>query len=123
MSENTPPRVRVTAPPSARTNHAPATLRDELDEHSPVADAVVRSLIRTQFRLAAVVAIGFLVLLLSVPILTALFPDISALTIAGIPLPWILLGFLAYPLTIASGYLFYRAAARNERRFNRLTNE
>ena len=61
-----PRRVRVTAPRS-QASRAPSgyPVAREVAEQSEVGQVFVRSLIRSQLRLAVVVAVGFLLILLS----------------------------------------------------------
>nr|WP_298253294.1 hypothetical protein [uncultured Arthrobacter sp.] len=119
-----PRRVRVTAPrTAARATGASFPVAREMAEQSEVGQLFVASLIRSQLRLALVVAAGFLVILIGIPVLLAVFPDIDRVTIATIPLPWLLLGLGVYPLVIGSAVLFVRSATRNERRFQDLVDD
>ncbi|WP_323961198.1 hypothetical protein GC088_05450 [Arthrobacter sp. JZ12] len=118
-----PARVRVTAPQSSTRPAASYPVTRELAEHSDVGELFLRSLIRSQFRLAAVVASGFLVILVGIPVLFAVFPIINTWTIGTVPVPWLLLGLGIYPLVIACGVLYIRSANRNEQRFRDLVNE
>lgn len=89
-------------------------------EQSEVGQLFVASLIRSQLRLALVVAGGFLVILIGIPVLFVLFPDINRVTILTVPVPWLLLGLGIYPLVIGCAGLYVRSASRNERRFQDL---
>ena len=122
-SENRPQRVRVTAParPGAAASVFPVAR--ELDEQSEVGEVFLSSLIRSQLRLALVVAGGFGLILLGVPLLLAALPQIGALSVFGIPVPWLLLGLGVYPLVIVSGALYVRSANRNEERFQDLLDD
>ena len=121
--ENRPQRVRVTAPPRPGAVPPAFPVARELDEQSEVGEVFLSSLIRSQLRLALVVAGGFGLILLGVPLLLALFPEIGALELLGIPIPWVLLGLGVYPLVIISGALYVRSANRNEKRFQDLLDE
>jgi uncharacterized membrane protein (DUF485 family) len=92
-------------------------------EQSDVGELFVRSLIRSQLRLAVVVASGFLVILVGIPVLFSVFPDINTWTIATVPLPWLLLGLGIYPLVIACAALYVRSAGRIEQRFRDLVDD
>ena len=118
-----PQRVRVTAPRSAPAAAAPYTVSRELDEQTEVGELFIGSLIRSQLRLALVVAGGFMLILLGVPVLLAFLPVISGLTLFTVPLPWFLLGAGVYPLVIICGALYVRSAARNEQRFLDLVHD
>ncbi|GAA1344772.1 hypothetical protein GCM10009611_20330 [Arthrobacter roseus] len=102
---------------------APYTSSAHDDDVSSESDAYVSSLMRSQFRLAIVVASGFILLLLGVPVLVWLSPALAALTIFSIPLRWLLLGVLMYPVMITAAWLFIRAASRNETRYRQLTDK
>jgi hypothetical protein len=110
-------RVRVTAPRSSPASADSNTVSRELDEQTEVGELFIGSLIRSQLRLALVVAGGFLLILLGVPVLLAFLPVIADLTVFTVPAPWILLGAGVYPLVIVCGVLYVRSAARNEQRF------
>ncbi len=76
-------RVRVTAPRSAPR---PAGETREAAEESEVGQVFVRSLIRSQLRLALVVAVGFMLILGAFPVLLAAVPGLAETRIAGHPL-------------------------------------
>ncbi len=119
-----PRRVRVTAPrTAARATGASFPVAREMAEQSEVGQLFVASLIRSQLRLALVVAAGFLVILIGIPVLLALFPAIDGVTVLTVPVPWLLLGLGIYPLVIGCAVLYVRSATRNERRFQDLVDD
>ncbi|MEZ0359331.1 hypothetical protein CRM90_26265 [Mycobacterium sp. ENV421] len=91
--------------------------RVEVQEQTEVGDALVRGLMRAQLglalRLAAVVAGGMAAL----PLLNAVFPELSAATIFGVRLNWLTLALLVYPALYGIGRLFIRLAEQGERDF------
>lgn len=91
--------------------------RDPADPADPVDSFYVRSLIRSQLRLALSVAIGFLVLLVGLAVLVGTWPEINASRIATVPLPWLVMGLGVYPIILLGAFLFTRAAQRNEDRY------
>ncbi|WP_248761830.1 hypothetical protein [Pseudarthrobacter sp. SSS035] len=113
-------RVRVTAPRSAPR---PARESREAAEESEVGQVFVRSLIRSQLRLALVVAIGFMLILSAFPLLLAALPGLAETPIAGIPFDWILLGAGIYPVIGLSAWLYIRTATRNEARYRDLAGD
>jgi uncharacterized membrane protein len=113
-------RVRVTAPLSAAR---PARPSRESAEESEVGQLFVRSLIRTQLRLALVVAGGFLLVLCAFPLLLAAVPGLADTRVAGVPFDWLLLGAGIYPVTGLSAWLYVRSAARNEARYRDLAED
>jgi hypothetical protein len=116
-----PPRVRVVLGDVARTRRG-AYARLELEEQSPVGEALVRGLVRAQLavavRLSAVVAVG----LGGLPLLFWVAPAIAQARVFGIALPWLLLGVLAYPFLFVVGYAYVNLAQRNEAEFAALVD-
>lgn len=92
----------------------------EIDEGTGVGDAYMRSLLRSQFRLA----LGMTVLLmLTIGVLPFAFAHLAALRhghLFGLPLPWVLLGGGCYPVLLLIGWRYVRVAERNERDFHDL---
>jgi len=119
MAEQPPSRIRVVLADAARARGAPPT-RAELEEQSPIGEALVRGLVRTQFglalRLAAVVAVG----LGGLPLLFAVAPTLARARPFGVALPWLLLGVVAYPFLFAVGWAYVHLAERTEREFTEL---
>ncbi len=113
-------RVRVTAP---RTAAKPVVDSREAAEESEVGQVFVRSLIRSQLRLALVVATGFLLILFAFPMMLGLVPGLADSKIGGIPFGWLLLGAGIYPVIGLSAWLYIRTAARNEARYRDLAEE
>lgn len=116
-------RVRVTAPHSSSGPAATFPVAREMAEQSDVGELFVRSLIRSQLRLAIVVASGFLVILVGIPVLITVFPVVNTWTVATVPVPWLLLGLGIYPLVISCAALYVRSASRIEQRFRDLVDE
>lgn len=122
MTEEPPlERVRVTAP---RTGWSSARSSPSTGPQAPTTDIAgmyVRSLIRSQLRLAVVFAGGFVVATVLFVLVIALVPDLDTTFVFGVPASWLLLGVGIYPLVITVGVLYVRAAARNEARYRSLT--
>lgn len=122
MSAQPPPqRVRVTAPRAG--DPAPAVPTQGLAEPSDIDAEFVRSLIRSQLRLAIVCAVGFVLLLAAYPLVFSLVPELGELYLLGVPVSWWLLGFGVYPLVLAIAVIYVRAATRNEARYRSLTDD
>ncbi|MFP5313288.1 MAG: hypothetical protein ACLGH7_12955 [Actinomycetes bacterium] len=120
-------RIRVTAPHAsggtpARTGQRPHESR-EAAQDSDVGQVFVRSLIRSQLRLALVVAGGFLLILAAFTLILVGVPGLADTRIAGIPFGWLLLGGGIYPVIGLSAWLYVRTAARNEARYRDLAGE
>ncbi len=120
-----PARVRVTAP---RAGSAAASIGAQPypgsdAPTSDIAGVYVRSLVRSQLRLAIVSALGFVVATTCFALVVAFAPGLDEAFLGGVPLSWLLLGIGVYPLAITIGGLFVRAANRNEARYRSLTEE
>ncbi len=117
-------RVRVAAP-RAQARHIPnrISVSQEVAEQSAVGEVMVRSLIRSQLRLALVVTAGFIAALLLCWALVHLVPTFADWRILGIPAPWLLLGVGVYPVIGACAWLYVRAATKNENQYRDLVDE
>jgi hypothetical protein len=89
----------------------------EIDAQTELGEVFMRSLVRSQLRLA----LGTLALLaLTLGLLPALFAAVPAVQHARfgvVPVAWALLGVVAYPLLVLLAVRFVRRAERNERDF------
>lgn len=115
-----PARVRVT---SSRRSALPATrarsqvLASDLDEQTGLGDVYLDGLRRAQLRLGLTV-LGLMALAIGgFPVLLAVLPATRSMSVAGLPLPWVVLGVLVYPAAwlLARGYV--RQAERIEAEF------
>jgi hypothetical protein len=116
-----PQRIRLERQDKARRTRL--DMADEIDAQTALGEALVDSLIRAQFRLALMIVVVVALTLGALPLAFHLEPSIADAHIAGIPLPWLLLGFLAYPLLLALGWYFVVHAERNEATFIDLLDE
>ncbi|WP_169078997.1 heavy metal transporter [Microcella alkalica] len=114
------PRVRVTAPRPGEPIAAPA--EHPSIERSDTATVYVRSLIRSQLRLAIVCATGFVVSLGMLWLVLAAAPALDGVLLLGAPVSWLLLGFGAYPAILAFALIFLVASTRNEAGFRSLVS-
>ncbi|GLY25842.1 hypothetical protein [Micromonospora sp. NBRC 101691] len=94
--------------------------RSELTEQTRVGEALVRGLVRAQLALALRLAVVVLVGLGGLPWLFAIAPAVGRVTVAGVNLPWLLLGVAAFPFLVAVGWAYVRLAERNEQDFSDL---
>ena len=119
MSDHPPRRVRIVAPRMRATRTGPSRpVSSEIGEQTVVGDLYMGSLVRVQLRLAIGVLLIFTVLLGGIPLLLVVEPQLADVRVVGIPLPWLLLGFVVHPALIAGGLLFVRQAERNEHDFS-----
>lgn len=117
MSDTTPRRVRVTSPRTgaARAQRVPAAR--EIDAQTLLGEVYMSSLLRSQLRLALLSLAAVVVLVGGIPLFFWLLPDLSTVQVLAVPLPWLLLAFAVYPVLFVIGWLYVRAAERNERDF------
>lgn len=110
-------RVRVVLAEVGRQRAGGDPTRPELTEESGIGDVLVRGLVRAQLalavRLALVVAIG----LGGLPLLFAVAPAVTDVKVAGVSLPWLLLGVVAFPFLLGVGCTYVLLAERNEQDF------
>jgi hypothetical protein len=118
MTEQPPlRRVRVTSPRAAAGRSRRMSISSEIDAQTELGEVYVRSLIRSQLRLAVLVIAALASTLGALPLLFALVPPVREAHLLGIPLPWVLLGFVVYPVLVLLGWFYVRQAERNERAF------
>jgi nucleoside permease NupC len=113
-------RVRVPGPTRRRTA---ATRTREIDAGTRVGSIYMRSLLREQLRLALRVIATLFATVGSLPLLFHLFPGLAGVHVLGLPLAWLLLGVLVYPLFLVLGWRYIRRAEDNERDFTDLVQE
>lgn len=114
-------RVRVTAPATAG-DVGDLTARRQ-DEQSPADDVFTRALIRSQLKLALAVAIGFFLILLGIVGLLVLVPGIGSVTVLTVPLPWVVLGAILYPVICVIAAVYVRVSSRIEDRYRSLVDD
>jgi hypothetical protein len=120
MSEQPPQRVRVTGPPRRKS---PRPRTGDIDEETRLGGVYLRSLLREQLwlalRIVALLALG----VGSLPLVFHLLPGLTEVAAFGMPLPWLLLGIVVYPVLVLLGWRYVRRAERNERDFADLMSE
>ena len=115
---NEPPRrVRVTSPRTGATRRRRVTGASEIDAQTELGEVYMTSLLRSQLRLALLVLGAVGVLVAGLPLVFTVFPGLVDVQVLGMPLPWVLLAFAVYPVLLGLGWLYVRAAERNERDF------
>ncbi len=110
-------RVRVTSPLVQAPAHVRRTVREEIDESTDVGEVVIRSLVRSQLRSALGVLLALLLTVGALPLAFALSDGLAGAEVAGVPLPWIVLGVLVYPGLVAAGWAYVRQVERAEADF------
>jgi hypothetical protein len=96
---------------------------EEIDAQTALGEVYLRSLMRSQLRLAVGVLSLLAVTLGGLPLLFAMAPQTRGWELLGVPMPWLALGLLAYPALIGAGWWYVRQAERTEARFAELADE
>jgi hypothetical protein len=117
MTSGTPPRVRVTSPRTGATRRRPVSGAAQIDDQTDIGAIYMTSLLRSQLRLALGVMTALGLTLGMLPVLFAVLPASRTTRVAGIPLPWLLLGVVVYPFLVGLGWCYVRLAERNEEAF------
>jgi hypothetical protein len=116
-----PPRVRVTGP--SRLAPRTRSVVSEIDAQTELGEVYVRSLVRSQLRLALGVTVLLAATVGVLPLLFAASATVRRTEVLGVPLPWWLLGLLVYPLLVALARFYVVRAERNERAFRELVRD
>lgn len=121
MTSGRPQRERVVL--AHRRGARIVRTRVEVQEQTEVGDALVRGLVRAQLGLALRLAAVVMCAIVSIPVGGSLFPALTATSVFGIRVNWLLLAVLAYPLLYGVGRLYVRLAEQGERDFIRVVDE
>jgi hypothetical protein len=113
-------RVTVTSPRTTAPRRSRIEVAREIDAQTGVGDAFMQSLIRSQLRLAALLLGVLAALVGGLPLLFAFVPAVRETEVVGVPLPWVVLGALVYPVLCALGWFFVHQAERIEQDFAEL---
>lgn len=113
-------RVRVTSPRVAASRTRHTSIASEIDAQTELGEVYVTSLMRTQLRLALGIVLLLGCTLGAVPLALQLVPALRVFDVLGVPLPWLVLGVLAYVEVVVLGRLYVRHAERNEQSFSDL---
>lgn len=117
MKAERPKRVAVTSPRTAAARRPRYPVSREIDEQTHLGEVYMRSLLRTQFRLAIFVCTVLACVVGGLPLLFLLAPDLGEARLLGIPVPWAILAALIYPAFVGGAWLYVRQAEHNERHF------
>lgn len=114
-------RVRIVHPRTGAARSVPARPPTrEIDELTALGELYLESLMRSQRRVALTVCAVTVGLLASLAVAVAEMRGWSGITVLGLQLPWVLVGFAVYPVLGGIGVLAVRSAERNERAFAEL---
>jgi hypothetical protein len=113
-------RVRVTSPRAATGRPRRTSVASEIDAQTELGEVYMRSLIRSQLRLAVGTMLVLACTVGALPLLFDAVPASRRVHVLGIPLPWLLLAFLVYPFLMLLAWQYVRRAERTEDAFNDL---
>ena len=92
-------------------------LTHDIDEQSSLGEVYVSGLMAAQLRLAAQVLAFGAVGLGGLPLLFLLVPATRTMELGRVPLPWLVLAVVVYPVAIVVARYYVRAAERIETEF------
>lgn len=92
----------------------------ELEEQTGVGEEWVRQLMRAQLILAIRLIALIVVILGSIPLAFLLVRSLGTISVFGLRLPWLLLGFAVYPFFVAVAWSYNRGADHNEQEFTEM---
>lgn len=95
----------------------PLPSRVELAEQTGWGEILIKDLIGAQLRVGLALTLACGLLLAALPLLVWLFPAAAQWSVGGVPMMWLLLGFLPFPLLWGAGVVYHQAAERLERAF------
>jgi hypothetical protein len=123
MSLSPPPkRVRVVLAERKRARRVVRTLA-EVEEQTDVGEMLVRDLMGRQLGTSLLLTLILVAAVGSLPLAFNYIPKLTELSVFGIPLPWLLLGFAVYPFMLVVGWVYVRQADRNEQNFVKFVEE
>ena len=102
-----------------RTPPASSGLR-EFSEQTEVGGVFLQALMRRQLRLSLGVALVFFAFLVAQPLLATLWHPWTQWRLLGVPVTWLVLGVLSYPLLVWLGRLYVRRAEEVDEEFTDL---
>jgi len=115
--DGAPRRTRIVLGEIAARRSAADAARADLEEQTPVGEALVKGLVRAQLSLALRLSLVVVTGLGALPLLFAVAPAVGEVKVLGVNLPWILLGVLSFPFLVGVGWAYVRWAERNEQEF------
>ena len=117
-------RVRITSP--RREARRPGERRppaQELEEQTGLGEVYLSALLKAQLRLSLAILLGIAVVVLGLPTLFVLVPATRDILIGPIPLPWLAVGVLIYPVVFIAARIYVHQAERIEREFSDLLGQ
>jgi hypothetical protein len=94
----------------------------DLHDDTNTGRLLIGSLVRAQLGLSLMCLMLTLTVTISFPLVAALVPAVGRMTVDGLPLTLIVLGFAFYPVFLAIGWFYHRQARQLETRFTDLVD-
>ena len=94
----------------------------DLRDDTSAGRLLLKSFMRAQLGLSLMCLTFALTVTGSYPVIAAMVPAVSRMTVAGVPLTLIVLGFAFYPVFLAVGWFYNRHARQLEARFTSLVD-
>ena len=111
-------RVRVTSPRRGAARRGPARpITTEINEQTSLGEVYMAALLRAQLRLSVSVLVAVSVGLGILPVLFLAVPATRGLHVWLVPVPWLILGVLVYPVVALAARYYVRHAEAIERDF------
>ncbi|MCT2586600.1 hypothetical protein [Actinophytocola gossypii] len=89
----------------------------ELEEQTSYGEALVTNFIRSQLKWSVLLGGIVLAYLAALPALFYFVPALTDVSVAGVPLPWLLVGVAPFPLLFGVAYWYNSKAERQEQAF------
>ena len=119
-----PRRVRVTSPRrEARRRGARRPPALELAEQTGLGEVYLSALLRAQMRLSVAILLATAVVVLGLPAALIILPVTRTVSVGPIPLPWIAIGVLIYPVVLLAARIYVHQSERIEREFSDLMSQ
>jgi hypothetical protein len=113
--------VRITSPRrEARRPGVRPPPAQELEEQTGLGEVYLSALLKAQLRLSVAILLGIAVVVLGLPTLFVLVPATRDIHIGPIPLPWLAIGALIYPVVFIAARIYVHQSERIEREFSDL---
>jgi len=117
-SDEAPKRVRVTSPRRDAARRGPTRpVTTEINEETTLGEVYMTDLLRAQLRLSISVLVVGAITVGILPVLFLAVPFTRELQVWLVPLPWLIVGVLIYPVIALAARYYVRHAEAIERDF------
>lgn len=99
---------------------APDAAVQEIAEQTTYGEILLEDLIRRQLALSLSVAAVFIAILIGLPLVNLIAPQVMAMPVFGLPFAWLILAVLVYPTLWALAAYFVSTSKKYEDEFTKL---